>query len=84
MLKSKDHEELCKEFYEFKTKFHVQQDLIRIFIHEYFNSTENQEYILGNEYISRICLNTLVNLLKEKTDENVKALEQLYFKFKSL
>lgn len=79
MKNNENYQMMCSELYSFKSNFQRQQDLFRIFLHEYINITEYGEHILEDEYISRNCLYTLVQLLNELINENIKLIEKIYF-----
>ena len=81
---NKKYDELCTRFFVYKSNIQKQQDLFRVFLHEYKNIMDDKEYILQDKYISINCLYTLAQLLEEIVEENIKMVEELYFKFETL
>lgn len=84
MSLNKKYDEFCNEFYIYKSNIQKQQDLFRVFLHEYKNIMDDEEYILQDRNISINCLYTLSKILEDIVEENIKMVEELYFKFETL
>lgn len=67
-MEHKTFEQIKNDIYNFKVIFGTLHDLIKIFIHEWNNITEEENYPGDDEYLAKNCLYTILRLIDEKTE----------------
>lgn len=84
MLQQKSIGQIKEDFSNVKINFGELHDLMKIFIHEYSNFIEDENYPDNNEYTAKNCLYTIMTTIDKKLETNLKNIEQLYLDFEFL